>query len=546
MNPSEGSGVRHFRTEEACRSAMLDGGVIEEKEIVDVVDLADMSPYEIQPHQLPAWLKGKGLSNASTLNKIQENGLTWEQVVSLGDKLFPRDYTVISELSVLYSPPPRAVPHPSDIKTLMLRGYLKERGSSNQILSLIQENGLSWNQVYALRHELFTEEDEVIINEVARSLAPAPVLRLVVPSSSFDDIIRQCYERLNVKWNLGDNADEAYLSLEEKNLSLRSHRLGIDFHSTASEELYEKYLKDEDTIVAVMLLGASGCGKTHAILKAALNKKCLYFTPKSSLLIKFSRHCCKLRGSYLSFEEEVAFREEVLIEYKKILTCRAILLNYLINVKKFTLEMLFYFQATLPVIDKFDELVYGIVSPTWKEELNHEDPFLGTDYFIAIDECQLYFVPPYDSLLRKTGVAMEKTLSLNRFFSWAAGIIRVTTILSGTALRMGECDKLGSGDKALEEYGIYTIRRFDYFAPDQVKSIALHLLEGKTVLEDGVITKMSYLLQGRPRILMNFFLECLRMESVTFTLLDSYVERMSSQSKDSDNKTKTSIVERII
>lgn len=55
------------------------------------------------------------------------------------------------------------------------------------------------------------------------------------------------------------------------------HKLVVYMHSSAADQLSLFIRNSEEH--AVILLGVSGCGKSHAIYKNAMKKLCLYFTP---------------------------------------------------------------------------------------------------------------------------------------------------------------------------------------------------------------------------------------------------------------------------
>jgi DNA replication protein DnaC len=80
----------------------------------------------------------------------------------------------------------------------------------------------------------------------------------------------------------------------KKHPFLHAHRLGKNLQSKAADELCELF-GSCDTVV---LVGVSGCGKSHAIYLNALRKTCIYLTPHSWILRDFYLECKRVRLAY--------------------------------------------------------------------------------------------------------------------------------------------------------------------------------------------------------------------------------------------------------
>jgi hypothetical protein len=143
---------------------------------------------------------------------------------------------------------------------------------------------------------------------------------------------------------------------------------------------------------------------------------------------------------------------------------------------------------------------------------------------LAVDEAQKYFTTEYE-LLYRTGVKKEQRISFARFFTWAAPVLGAGVVISGTALRLRDMDHLGSGNRPLAEYGIKIVHEFDYFDTETVKDIAMSFVKPNFVEED-VLERMCFLLQGRPRILMNFLSAIIISDFILDQFLEEYIRNI--------------------
>eukprot|EP00475_Leptophrys_vorax_P029993 TRINITY_DN4452_c0_g1_i9.p1 TRINITY_DN4452_c0_g1~~TRINITY_DN4452_c0_g1_i9.p1 ORF type:complete len:726 (+),score=141.55 TRINITY_DN4452_c0_g1_i9:687-2864(+) len=292
---------------------------------------------------------------------------------------------------------------------------------------------------------------------------------------------------------------------------LHAHRVGKFLPSKAAHELRELHLALYNTVV---LVGVSGCGKSHAIYLNALEKMCIYLTPNSWVLRDFCKQCQRIRLAY-DFKSEVVYRGAIEDLFFKYVCARYVVLQYLKQECSFSNEWLFFLQS-VNALDDSDNLMFLLI----REKFSDVKQGLLSGCFLAIDEAQNFCTPGYD-ILFQTGVDYEQPISFARFFSWCAPVLRARVVISGTALRLRDMDRLGSGNRPLPEHGIKIVHEFDCFDCIRVKDIALELL-GSAVDED-VLNRMTFLLQGRPRILMNFIENCKRLGRNPEEFLDQYI-----------------------
>jgi hypothetical protein len=132
---------------------------------------------------------------------------------------------------------------------------------------------------------------------------------------------------------------------------------------------------------------------------------------------------------------------------------------------------------------------------------------MSTWLFLAIDKAEIYYTQEYE-ILFECGIDYEKKISFTRFFSWCSPILSARVVIAGTTLRLRDMDRLSSGRSPLTEYGINIMNQFDYFGRSQVKYIVLEL--SNSYVNEDAMKRMSFLLQGRPRFLMNFIEKCKR------------------------------------
>ena len=292
---------------------------------------------------------------------------------------------------------------------------------------------------------------------------------------------------------------------------LHAHRLGKALPSKAADALRGARRSVYQTAV---LLGVSGCGKSHAIYLNALEKTCIYLTPNSWILRDFYDECTSVRPSF-DFTEEISYRKRIKGLFFKYVCARHVVLLYLKQECSVSEEFLFFMQSANG-LDPYDSLILELISKNYSKITKN----LLSGCFLAIDEAQLYFYPEYDILFR-TGVKKKQRISFARFFSWCAPVLGAPVVISGTALSLRDMDRLGSGNRPLPEYGLKILYKFDYFNRNEVKDIVMKLL-GSDIDED-VLKRMSFFLQGRPRILMNFIENCKRKQQNPAEYLEEYI-----------------------
>jgi hypothetical protein len=131
-------------------------------------------------------------------------------------------------------------------------------------------------------------------------------------------------------------------------------------------------------------------------------------------------------------------------------------------------------------------------------------------------------------------VSYEQRISLVRFFSWCSPVLGARVVISGTALRLRDMDRLGSGNRALSEYGIEIIHQYNFFDCTDVINILLELLSSDVDEDDeDFLKRIGFLFQGRPRILMNFIETVMRKKLSPEEFLEDYI-RIIVENGDSD------------
>jgi len=298
---------------------------------------------------------------------------------------------------------------------------------------------------------------------------------------------------------------------------LHAHRIGRTLPSTVATQLREEYLPIYKSIV---LVGVSGCGKSHAIYLNALDRICIYLTPNSWILRHFYEQCERIRPDF-DFSLEDNYRYVILNLFYNYICARFVVLLYLKQELALSNEYLFFLQS-VNALDVSDLLIYQLLVRNYTVM---NAPLFGC--FLAIDEAQKYVTPQYHILFR-TGVFSAERISFARFFSWCSPILGAKVVISGTALRLRHMDRV---NRQLEEYGIKILHGFDYFDCTRVKDIVLELV-GSDVEED-LLNRMGFLLQGRPRILMNFIESIKRTGVSPESYLEEYIRR-TIESRDSE------------
>jgi hypothetical protein len=333
--------------------------------------------------------------------------------------------------------------------------------------------------------------------------------------------LRECFQILEenngLKEYLNTFDEEKYLN---KHPFLHSHRLGKNLRSKAADELRELFCSC-DTVV---LVGVSGCGKSHAIYLNALRNICIYLTPRSWILRDFYLQCKRIRLAY-SYLLEQSYREEIQELFFKYVFARYIVLLYLKHECSLSNEYLFFLQSE-NALNVYDALIYNFLL---ENDLKFKNTLL-VDCFLAVDEAQKYFSSDYD-ILYQMDVSYEKRISFVRFFSWCSSVLGARVVISGTALRLRDMDRLGSGNRALSEYGIQIIHEYNYFNCTDVTNIVLELLSSD--IPEDFLKRIGLLLQGRPRILMNFIEMVVRKKISPEKFLEDYI-RIIVENGDSD------------
>ena len=292
---------------------------------------------------------------------------------------------------------------------------------------------------------------------------------------------------------------------------MHAHRLGKTLSSKAADELREARRNVYNTAV---LVGVSGCGKSHAIYLNALQKTCIYLTPNSWILLDFYSECIRIRPSF-DFTKEISYRAEIKDLFFKYVCARYVVLLYMKQECSVSEEFLFFMQSANG-LGPYDSIIFELIWGKYSDIAKN----LLSDCFLAIDEAQEYFLPDYDILFRRK-VDFEQRISFARFFSWCAPVLGARVVMSGTALSLRDMDRLGSGNRPLPEYGIEILYKFNYFNRNDVKDIVMKFL-GSDIDED-VLERMSFFLQGRPRILMNFIENCKKKQCNPAKYLEEYI-----------------------
>jgi hypothetical protein len=359
-------------------------------------------------------------------------------------------------------------------------------------------------------HDL-SDEKLNIPREISSSYAPLRNQHVKgIFSFSQKSQIHECFRILD-QTDLKQNFDEE--ELVQKNINLLEHRLAKEFDSSAANEL-NTFLNSKDEYTAI-LIGVSGCGKTHAIYKNALEKKCIYFTPGNRIMAMFVKLAQRERHL---FADEDDFRNFLAKEFKFVLLCRLIVLEYLFSLSC-NYEKLFFIQSlSRLLIEKYELLIYNHIK-------YYEDVYFSENqFFIAVDDCQIYFAPEFDNILRTYG-SDSQNVSFNRFFSWFAQISFIKVVLSGTALKLRHIDRLGSGEKPFSFYGIHVISKFDYLDSTQIRNIVVSLIGVN--IDNELLSRMCRMLRGRPQILMGYLGNCIQgNETLSFENFDSYCKTL--------------------
>ena len=334
-----------------------------------------------------------------------------------------------------------------------------------------------------------------------------------------EEQLEECYAELD-----GSDLKDWVEMLDDKRFiedhhTLHTHRIGRGLHSQASVELRDLYFGGYPT---TMLIGVSGCGKSHAIYLNALTRPCIYLTPNSWILREFYRNCEEIRHKY-DFDEEKKYRSAIQSIFFKYLCARYVVLMYLKSkCGDLSNELLFFFQCAR-VLDKTDSFVYGSISSKYRGIAEGEGmEKMLTDWFIAIDEAQQYFTSKCD-ILNRTDVSTKQPISFARFFSWCSPILGSPVVISGTALRLKDMDRLCSGNRSLEDSGIKVHHEFDNLDCSRVQKIVTDLVGS---IEDDLLHRIGYLLQGRPRILMNFIEILKRTNQRPEAYFETYIQTM--------------------
>lgn len=288
-----------------------------------------------------------------------------------------------------------------------------------------------------------------------------------------------------------------------------THKLATFFESSAEKQLnyYQKRTS--------LLVGVPGCGKSFAIYKHALTRLCLYFLPGHKLLDNFIEHAKDLRKKNPLLNEEL-FINYLHPEFLKVIVSRYIVLQFMQKLS-WNLETLFFFQCT-NILDEFDVLMYKFISS------NHKLIEIEWDnVFVAIDDFQLYLMNHNNDILSQGG-------SLVYYFPCFAKENQIKMILSGTSLKIRDIEEWISHQR-LPYLEIQSILRFECFDSTKVCQVSKALL-GK--VEGTLIYRIAKILQGRPRILMNFIVDCIIKKTISPKSLDHYVSVLTEDNHSDD------------
>jgi hypothetical protein len=188
---------------------------------------------------------------------------------------------------------------------------------------------------------------------------------------------------------------------------------------------------------SVVLLGVSGCGKTYSIFQASLEKPCMFFLAQPSTLML---HFHQLAEEALRTPSLSAVDERILLGnlFSHIVLARFVV-YILMEVEK---SIWFFLQYLSIPVDDLTRAVLEYIGPV---------SFLKTlrvfkDFFVAVDECQMYFEPKFENCLKSVS-SPDSKVSFARLYT--CEILPFKIALAGTHLRLQFVDRFFSGEQRL-------------------------------------------------------------------------------------------------